>query len=101
MDAVGIGVAANLSGGTVTRAPDQPNYAAGTAVTLTATPDVGWHFTGWTGDTTAAANPLGLVITRNRSLTANFALNTYFVFLSSTGNGSAAKSPERMPRPPE
>ena len=37
------------AGGTVTRSPDQQDYDAGTEVTVTATADSGYIFTGWTG----------------------------------------------------
>ena len=52
----------------------------------------------WSGDTTTTANPLSLVMTRNRTLTANFAINTYSVNLATTGSGTvtaAARSRRR------
>jgi hypothetical protein len=39
---------------------------------LDAAPGAGWAFTGWSGDTSGSADPLDLVITRDRSLVANF-----------------------------
>jgi len=70
----------------------------GSVVTLTATPSVGWNFTGWSGDTTATTNPLTLVITRNRSLTATFALNSYTLSVTTSGSGSVVKNPtNRLP----
>ena len=67
--------------GTVTSAPSGidcgPNcnqiYATGTAVTLTATPDAGSTFMGWSGDSDCAG---GIVtVTDNRSCTATFNSN--------------------------
>src|SRR5439155_13031965 len=49
-----------VGSGTVTRNPDQPSYAPGSVVTLTAAPATGWHFVGWSGDAGGAANPLPL-----------------------------------------
>ena len=63
--------------GTVTRTPSQAGYVYGSSVQLSATPRPNYHFVNWTGDTTATANPLSLIVTRNRTLQGNFALNTY------------------------
>ena len=48
-------------------------FAAGTAVTLTATPGPGQGFAGWTGDTTASSTSLTLHMQRPYTLTATFA----------------------------
>src|SRR5205085_1914393 len=86
----------NISGtGSVTRSPNAAAYAPGTVVQLTAVAGTGWHFMAWSGDTTAAANPISLAMSSNRSVTATFALNTYTITLSSNGNGSAAASPSQ------
>jgi hypothetical protein len=60
-------------GGGVTRVPDQPSYAYGDSVTLLSSPEPGWVFVGWSGDTSATADPLGLIMTRARSVTASYA----------------------------
>ena len=59
--------------GTVARTPDASSYAWGTAVSLTATPAVGWHFVGWSGDLSGSANPAGLTMDGNKTVTATFA----------------------------
>ncbi len=84
-----------VGSGAVAKAPNQATYDHGTGVTLTATPITGWHFVGWTGDTTAAANPLSLTMTANRMLTATFAINSYSLTVNVTGNGSVTKSPNQ------
>ena len=61
-----------VGAGTVTKDPDQASYPYGTGVQLTAAPESGWAFGDWSGDTTASANPLELVVTRERTLTATF-----------------------------
>src|SRR2546427_12613289 len=81
--------------GSVTKTPDRETYDHGTLVQLTATPAVGWHFVSWSGDTSSIANPLSLAMTRNRSLTATFAINTYTLTVTTTGSGSVTKSPNQ------
>src|SRR5205814_6781143 len=63
--------------GSINVAPNQASYNPGTPVTLTATPQTHVHFAGWSGDTTTAANPLSLTMTRNWNLTGTFALDAY------------------------
>lgn len=61
--------------GSVRPDPDQATYAPGTVVTLTATPAVGYRFAGWSGDAAGTSNPLRVTMDRDRSITANYALN--------------------------
>jgi NOL1/NOP2/fmu family ribosome biogenesis protein len=58
--------------GTVARTPDASSYAYGAAVSLTATPALGWHFVGWSGDLTGSANPAGLTMDGSKMLSAMF-----------------------------
>ncbi|GAB4406219.1 MAG: hypothetical protein OHK0039_07790 [Bacteroidia bacterium] len=58
--------------GTVSRSPDQPYYAAGDTVVLTAQPALGYVFAGWSGDTASTDNPLLLVMDGSKQLTATF-----------------------------
>src|SRR5436309_2238775 len=55
-----------VGNGTVTRNPDPP--ACG-PVELTAVPDDGSHFVGWSGDVSGSANPLTFTLGGNRSIT--------------------------------
>jgi hypothetical protein len=59
--------------GAVIRDPDKTTYAYGEEVTLTAVPDPGWVFTGWSGAVTSTDNPLVLSVAGSQQLTANFA----------------------------
>src|SRR5438876_6381365 len=81
--------------GSVAKSPDQTTYDHGSTVTVTATPATGYHFVGWSGDTTTATNPLALVLTRDRALTATFATNTYTLAVTPAGIGSVTKSPNQ------
>jgi uncharacterized repeat protein (TIGR02543 family) len=61
-----------VGAGTVSREPDQPTYAYGQVVTLTALADPDWTFTGWGGDSAGNANPLILTVNDDLYLTASF-----------------------------
>jgi len=52
-------------------------FIAGTVVTLTATPDMNWYFTGWSGDLNGAVNPAELTMDANKVVTATFRTNIY------------------------
>jgi pectate lyase len=58
--------------GTVSSTPGGTTFACGTSVTLTATPNAGATFTGWTGGVTGSANPLTFTLSANTSVTGNF-----------------------------
>lgn len=71
-----LSLASNPSaGGTISAIPLPLNgsYAAGTVVTLTATPLVGYQFTSWSGGATGSQLSTALVMYEDRSVTANFA----------------------------
>ncbi|MHB1459254.1 MAG: InlB B-repeat-containing protein [Armatimonadota bacterium] len=84
------------TGGTAAAAPPQVSYIYGDVVTLTATPDAGWLFTGWTGDRVSSVNPYSMVITGHTWVTATFTPATYTldVYQDGTGNGSVTKDPD-------
>ena len=73
------------AGGTVSGAG---TYAAGTNVSVTAAPATGFTFTGWSGDASGSANPTTVTMSAGRSVTANFALQTFTVTPSAGANGS-------------
>ena len=58
--------------GQVARTPDLPTYTPGQEVTLSAQPDPGWSFEGWSGDLTGAANPASVTATQPVAVTAHF-----------------------------
>jgi len=60
------------TGGTVAVVKDTAVYLPGTSVELTATPKTGYRFSGWSGDTSATANPLTVTVTKNSAITANY-----------------------------
>lgn len=60
--------------GSLSKSPDQPSYASGKTVTLTAAPAAGYQFTGWSGSASGSANPLSVTMNSNKTITATFSL---------------------------
>jgi pectate lyase len=63
-------VASPTAGGTIT---GTGSYSAGSAATLTASPAAGYTFTGWSGDVSGTSASISVVMSSNKSVTANFA----------------------------
>ncbi len=61
-----------VGSGSVALNPTGGTYDVGTEVTLTATPDAGFVFSGWSGDLTGAANPATITMNDNKNVTATF-----------------------------
>jgi pectate disaccharide-lyase len=60
------------AGGTITRSPNATTYAAGTVVTLTATPASGYTFSSWSGGASGTSATTTVTMNANTSVTANF-----------------------------
>jgi uncharacterized repeat protein (TIGR02543 family) len=58
--------------GSITLDPPGGTYDSGTEVTLTAAPDPGWQFDGWSGDLSGSQNPAVITMNANKSVTATF-----------------------------
>lgn len=81
--------------GAIALNPSQLTYNSGASVELTATPNAGYTFSSWTGDTTATSNPLIIGMNANKSITGNFTAippATYTLNITSN-NGTVAKNP--------
>jgi uncharacterized repeat protein (TIGR02543 family) len=63
--------------GDVTWKPKKVTYQGGDIVTLTATPEPGYLFYGWSGDLTGSANPATLTMVKNSSVRALFVKQVY------------------------
>jgi autotransporter-associated beta strand protein len=72
--------------GTLTPSPNQSSYVPGTAVTLTAAPNAGHTFTGWSGNASGSVNPLGLVMGTNLNITATFLNTNVDIYLDNTNS---------------
>ena len=58
--------------GVVNIDPFATNYTQGTVVTLTATPNAGYSFIGWSGAATGNGNPLVVTMNTNKTITPRF-----------------------------
>ena len=58
--------------GEVNLSPQANRYGSGQSVSLTAVPEAGQTFIGWSGEATGTANPLILTMDNNKMITANF-----------------------------
>src|SRR5437773_11588366 len=80
--------------GTVAKSPDHVSYDHGSLVELTATPAVGYHFVGWSGDASGSDNPLSVTMDRSEGRSVGIAINTYALDVTTGGRGAVAKSPD-------
>ncbi|MBN2650074.1 MAG: Ig-like domain-containing protein, partial [Prolixibacteraceae bacterium] len=84
--------------GSVTRVPNQTSFDYGTSVLLTAVPNAGYSFTGWSGDAAGTSNSTTIIMDSDKDVTANFEVippNTFTLDVTSTFGGSTAKNPNR------
>ena len=86
--------------GTITSNPSGINcgstcnnsYNYGTVVTLTANPDAGYSFSGWSGGCSGTGT-CGVTLDANRNVSATFTPITYPLTTSVTGSGSIGSTP--------
>src|SRR5205085_2123255 len=79
-----------VGNGTVTLDPPGGVYAAGTVVQLTATPEAGFTFSGWSGAAIDVANPIMVTMDSDKAVTGTFAAvppPNYTLTVDKVGNG--------------
>ena len=82
--------------GSIAANPAGPVFNSGDTVELTATPDVGYVFAGWTGDASGTVTPLTLTMDGDKTVGASFIEETaitYTLTVNVVGNGSVANNP--------
>lgn len=84
-----------LAGGTT---DGEGSFAAGTSVMITSSPNTGYSFVNWTdkatGTIVSTSANYTFVLSANRSLVANFAINTYTLNVTAV-NGTVVKNPNQ------
>ncbi|MFP4165303.1 MAG: cellulase family glycosylhydrolase [Chitinispirillaceae bacterium] len=58
--------------GTIDLSPEGPEFQYNSEVTVTATPEEGWTFLGWSGDLSGVENPAQITMDAEKSIVANF-----------------------------
>lgn len=82
--------------GSIELSPPGDRYNEGTSVTLTANPDNGWRFDGWSGDFTGKENPITIIMNSDKDITASFTELTpgyYSLTAAIMGQGSVTLDP--------
>jgi hypothetical protein len=74
-----------VGSGSVDKNPDQATYHLGDSVQLTANPEVGSTFSGWSGDLGGSTNPENLIIDADPEVTATFSQIQYQVTFQQSG----------------
>ncbi|UCC41208.1 MAG: choice-of-anchor D domain-containing protein, partial [Candidatus Aminicenantes bacterium] len=85
---------AATAGGTTSPVPGTHTYDTGTQVSITATANAGYRFSGWTGNVPAGHendNPLSITMDSDKSVTANF-IKQYTLTIASTAGGTTNPS---------
>ena len=67
------------------------SFVENTNVSVTATPAEGYEFVEWTGDASGTTNPLTVVMTENKDISANFVRSKYTLSFGVVGSGSVSE----------
>lgn len=86
--------------GRITRAPRQSDlWLSNEVVTLTAVPNDGKVFAGWSGDVSSSSNPLELTMNSDKTVIANFATPSGFLLTTTASpldGGTIARDPSAI-----
>ena len=72
--------------------PSSGTYDTGTMVSLTATPEPGWRFAGWSGDLTGSVSPAMVTMDSEKTVTATF-IEQFTLTVNTAGMGTVTLSP--------
>lgn len=86
-------VSTSATNGSISLNPPGGLYAAGTVVTLTANPNIGYVFASWNGDLTGSTTPTMLTVNANKSVSALFNPVMSYTLATNSINGSISLNP--------
>ncbi|MFL2632583.1 MAG: lectin-like domain-containing protein [Candidatus Marivariicella sp.] len=68
------------------------DYSSGSVVKLTAVPDTGYYFTGWSGDVTGTDNPIDVTVGSEKEITATFEILVLDLEVIVKGEGQVSQA---------
>lgn len=75
-------------------------YEKGTTISLTAVPQDGFQFAGWSGAIESQENPISIQMDADQSLTAHFVPSKFALHISISGNGTVTQAIESAQKNP-
>lgn len=87
--------ASPVEGGTVTVSPQQDTYDPGTQITVTASSNTDYTFTGWSGDLSGTELSKVTTVNGNLNIVGNFGLAEFTFEATSSGNGTVDWTPKK------
>jgi regulation of enolase protein 1 (concanavalin A-like superfamily) len=82
--------------GTVDRTPNKAGYDCDEPIQLTATPNEGSVFVGWSGAVSGRGNPTTMMLNQGSLVTATFAVGDFVLDTNVQGQGSLTRSPDKL-----
>lgn len=79
--------------GSVILAPPGGAYASGTSVMATVKSDLGYAFTGWSGDLSGSTNPVTIAMDTDKTISASFVTAPTYTLSASSDKGSVILHP--------
>jgi len=76
--------------GTALVTPNGTSFKYGAVITLTATADLHSSFTDWSGDAAGKSNPITITMNADKTVNAQFTLDSHSLTLTTSGDGSGS-----------
>ena len=83
----------NAPNGTITLDPAGGSYAVGTTVKVTVKPDLGYAFSGWSGDLSGSEKTMNMVVDADKTITASFVTTPTYTLATSSAIGKVLLEP--------
>ncbi len=64
-------------------------------MTVTATPNAGWSFAGWSGELSGNTNPASVTMNADKAITATFTQTVYTPTITIVGSGTVTRNPNQ------